>query len=82
MYKHRTRDGTFISLKDIESDHLDNIIKYIEKRAEEGMTIAYGGGSSSEDIFYDEEEIDGEAVLRKLNYMEYVKERQRRQNGI
>jgi len=62
----------------LELSHLQNIIKFINKKATEGLTIRMGGGSTAEDIWYDESIIYGEAVRKKLNYYDYKNELHKR----
>lgn len=62
---------------------MKNIIKSITRRAEEGLIVRYGSGSTAEDIWYEEEHLFGEAVKDKMNYSDYVtelKSRYRKQN--
>jgi hypothetical protein len=78
MNYHTTKDGKKIKLSDLETSHLENIIKWIERKAKEGLTIRMGGGLCKEDIWYEEEiyyEIYyGEECKNELNYYSYVKE--------
>ena len=60
MKFHKTKDGKKILLSDLELSHLENIIKWIEKKANEGLTIRYGGsGNCAEDMWYDEDTLYG-----------------------
>lgn len=78
MEYHITKDGTKIKLCDLELSHLENILKWIEKKAAEGFTVRSGGGSTSEDFWYDEETFYGEKVLKELDYYDYKAELVRR----
>ena len=78
MKYHKTKDGKKIKLADLETNHLENIIKWIEKKAEEGFTISSGGGSTSEDMWYDEETYYGKEAKKQLNYSDYKDELKRR----
>lgn len=80
MKYHTTREGKKIKLKDLDLDHLKNIINYIEKKAEEGVLIRCGGGSTPEDFWYDEDLIIGDEALVYLNYKVYKKELKRRES--
>lgn len=78
-YKHMTRDGREIELKDLSLDHLENILALIKKRAKEGVTISTGGGwLNVEDMWYDEDVIYGKEAKKYLHYKEYKKEYKRR----
>lgn len=74
-----TKDGRDIEIKDLEDSHLLNILKLIERMAEElDGSIIDGGGVDANDIWYiegNEEEwrqkfgyniIKKEAIKRKL----------------
>jgi len=78
MKYHVTKDGRKIKLEDLELSHLKNIIKFIERKAKDGMVISRGGGSTAEDMWYDEETIYGVKVKKELHYDDYVKELKRR----
>lgn len=77
--KHVTKDGKQIDLKDLETDHLKNIIAMIERQAKQGITVRHGGGGNGDDFWYDEDELFGEESLNHMNYYEYVAELNRRQ---
>lgn len=80
MKYHITKDNKKILLKDLELSHLLNILKRIEKQAITGLTIRYGGGSTAEDMWYEEEIIYGEKVLNHLQYNDYKEELNKRYN--
>jgi UDP-glucose 4-epimerase len=78
---HETADGKFIKLTDLADSHLDNIIKMIERKAQEGITVGSGGGHGDmEEMWYDVEELEGEEVLYHFGYHRYINERKRRNN--
>ena len=79
MKYHRTKNGNKIKLSDLELSHLQNIIKLIDRKATEGLTIRMGGGSTAEDMRYDEDTYYGEAVRKKLNYYDYKAELYKRE---
>ena len=82
MKFHETKDGKKIKLIDLELGHLKNIIKSIERKVKEGLTVRYGGcGSCAEDMWYDEEICYGEEAKRKLNFYDYKAELKRRVNA-
>ena len=60
MKFHKTKDGKKIKLADLETSHLENIIKWIERKSKEGLTVRMGGGLCAEDMWYDEETYYGE----------------------
>jgi hypothetical protein len=79
MKYHTTKDGKKIKLADLELSHLENIIKWIERKAKEGLTVRYGGsGPCAEDMWYDEDTYFGEEVKRKLNFYDYKAELEQR----
>lgn len=80
MKFHTTKDGRKIKLSDLETSHLENIIKWIERKSKEGLTVMYGGGSTAEDMWYDEKTYYGEEAKRKLNFLDYKSELERRRS--
>jgi hypothetical protein len=74
MKFHKTKDGKKIKLADLELSHLENIIKWIERKAKEGLTVKMGGGSTAEDMWYDEETYFGEKAKKQLNFYDYKSE--------
>ena len=44
MKYHTTKDGTKIKLNDLELSHLKNILRWIDRKAADGLTIVRGGG--------------------------------------
>ncbi len=74
MKFHKTKDGKKIKLADLELSHLKNIIKWIEHKAKEGLTVRMGGGSNAEDMWYDEDTYFGEEAKRQLNFYDYKAE--------
>jgi 7,8-dihydro-6-hydroxymethylpterin-pyrophosphokinase len=65
---HVTKEGNEIKLKDLELSHLENIIKMIERKAESGILIQYGGiGVDIDELWYGEEFIKEEDVLEYMN---------------
>ena len=57
-----------IPYKKLELSHLQNIIKWIEKRAKDGWIVRNGGGTCPDDFWYDEEEISGDEVKEYFGY--------------
>jgi len=79
MYLHTDKDGNKTKLCDLGLNHLKNIIKLIERKAEEGLTLRYGYcGSLADDFWYDEDIIYGKEVYTKLHYRDYMQELARR----
>ena len=79
MKYHKTKAGKKIKLVDLELSHLKTIIKRIDKKAIEGLTVRMGGGSTAEDMYYDEDVYYGEEVRKELNYYHYIAELNRRE---
>ncbi len=81
MKFHKTKDGKKIKLVDLELSHLENIIKWIERKAKEGITVRIGGGSCVEDMWYDEETYYGEEAKSQLDFSDYRAELERRRSA-
>ncbi len=82
MKIHKTKDVKIIPLNELELDHLKNIIKFIERKAEKGFIIAVGGCYYDiESIWYDEIFYQGNEALEYLNYKDYVDELEKRINN-
>jgi len=75
---HTTKNGDQIALSKLEDSHLQNIINLMQRKAKEGIIVRYGGGSSADDIWYDEDHLYGEEALAKMHYGEYLAEQKRR----
>lgn len=78
MKYHKTRDGRKILIKDMELDHLKHTIRKIEQLASKGIIIRSGGGTTAEDMWYDEKICVDEEALKYMNYYEYKNELSRR----
>jgi hypothetical protein len=78
MEYHKTKNGTKIKLKDLKLSHLKNIIRWIDRKAAEGLIVRTGGGSTAEDMWYDEDTYYGEDARRHLNYYDYKAELSKR----
>jgi hypothetical protein len=78
MKYHTTKEGRKIKLSNLELNHLKNIIRWIERKSVEGLTISIGGGTCAEDMWCDEYTIYGEKVFKKLNYYDYKAELSKR----
>ena len=75
-----TKDGTEIKLRDLELSHLKNILRWIDRKADEGLTIRRGGGGVDVDsLWYSEDTYYGEDARRELNYYSYKSELSRRE---
>jgi hypothetical protein len=79
-FKHKDKNGNETELKDLGLNHLKNIIAYIERRAKEGITVAFGGGciADVDSLWYYEETYYGKKARDYMNYKKYVKELKRR----
>ncbi len=69
-----TFEGDEIEYKKLTDSHLRNILKWIERRAEDGMTVEIGGGWSPEDFWYESWPISGDEVLERYDYKGLEKE--------
>lgn len=81
MFYHTTKDGTEIKLQDLKPDHLQNIIKWIERKAKVGIVVHYGGGCNPDDMWYEEDILSYKEGLKQLNHGKYVKELKRRERN-
>lgn len=77
-FKHVTKDGKQMDIRDMSDDHLLNMIKLIKRKAKEGVVLAFGGGSSPDDFYYEEEQYLGRDVKEMMRYKKYKKEAKRR----
>lgn len=76
-----TKDGKEIKYKDLKTSHLVNILKYIKKKSCEGITLMSGGGFDSDEMWYDEETINGEEALQHFDYYGLKSELNKRNDG-
>lgn len=57
----KTKDGKEIKVSDMETSHIENCIKFMQKKLDTGDTIRmYGGGDSADDVWCDEDDISDE----------------------
>ena len=75
-----TKEGDEIEYKKLKDDHLLNILKWIERRAVSGMTVADGGCDplDNSEGWYELHEIEGDEVLEKYDYKGLLAEAKRR----
>lgn len=74
MIYHITSDGKQIAIQNLTTEHLKNIINWIEKKAEEGVLVSYDP--------YLEALLKGEDAKRHFNYSVYINELNRRKELI
>ena len=58
----------------MDNHHLECTIRWLERKAEEGVFMQVGGGSCADDMYYDEYMLFGQEALEQLNYADYVEE--------
>lgn len=81
MKYHTTKEGKKIKLANLELSHLENIMKRIERKAKDGLTVISGGsGSCAEDMWADVDTYFEKAAKSKLNYFAYKAELERRRS--
>lgn len=79
MDYHITKDGSKVKIKELDLNHLKNIIRWIKRRAKEGVSVITGrSGPLAEDMWADEDTIYGEDAKLLLNYKAYIDELKRR----
>jgi len=78
MKTWETKEGEEIPYKKLKDDHLLNILRWIKRRAETGMTMITGGGVYIDDMWFDEWEIEGDEVLENYDYKGLLKEAKKR----
>jgi len=79
---HRMKDGSRIPLPKMTDSHLENTIKFYERRAQEGLnvgTIIHCYDYDTVEEYYST--LFGEEALKVLNYKLYVAERLRRREA-
>lgn len=70
-----TKDGESIEFSKLENTHLLNILNWIEKKADEGVTLRHGGYAFDiESIWYEEEHLIGEPVLKHFKHNQLLRE--------
>lgn len=77
---HTDESGKRTLITKLETSHLENIIKYIDRKAASGLIKYYCGCESGDamDVWYDEEIIYGDDVRYEMDYEAYVSELKRR----
>lgn len=75
MKKWITQDNKEIPFNELEDSHLLNILKWIERRAKNGMEISVNMGYGEHDYCeYSSYTIHGEEVKKQYDYYELKKE--------
>ena len=74
----KDKDGNYILFKDLSDEHLLNIIRWVEKKAEGCIEVTHAGGWSPEDFYFEKEIKCGEDVLQHFNYKGLVVEWEQR----
>lgn len=77
-FQHKTSNGRLISLSEMSDSHLLNTLRFLQRTAQEGIVLRYGGGSDDSEMWYEEEHLDYEDSLAHLNYKVYEDEAKRR----
>jgi len=70
-----TANGEEVAYEKLEDNHLLNILRFIEKKAEEGITLSYGGGAwDIDDLWFEEEHLSGQKVKDHFDFKNLAKE--------
>ncbi len=79
MKKWTTKEGKEIAYNKIEDGHLLNILKFIEKKAKDGIEIIEGGIDWEDGMPYgDSYYIEGDRVLAIYDYNSLLEEAKKR----
>ena len=62
--KWTTKEGKESDIRDLETSHLENILKMLIKS--NGTEIFYGGGVDANDMYFDSEEINNDDKIEKI----------------
>jgi len=74
-----TQNGDEIEYKELKDDHLLNILRWIERRAENGIEICTAGYEGDDDFMTgDCYTIEGDEVLERYDYKGLKKEANKR----
>lgn len=73
-----TREGDEIPYKKLTNKHLANIIRWIDRRAADGMTMTEGGGVDADDIWFFDYTIEGDEVREYFDYKGLMREAKKR----
>lgn len=76
-----TENGNEIPYKKLTDSHLINIVKYIHRKAENGLELLDGGGFETgniDDVWVDSRWIFDEEVFEYFGYKDIIKELKRR----
>lgn len=84
MKKWETKSGKLISYKDLTNEHLVNILKFIKKRAKDGVEVVYSYGYDGDDDFMtgDVDVIYGKEVYKRFDYNGLKKEASKRKLSL
>jgi hypothetical protein len=78
---HVTKNGEKIPITALSKTHLLNIIKFIERRAREGVEVISGSvGFDGDEMYAERDIVYGEEALVVLKYDAYLKEARRRRD--
>lgn len=76
----KTKDGKLIPINKLKTPHLDNILKFIKRKATEGVIVYNGHNGIYNDPWCDVETKYGADVYRMYCYEEILAERAKRGN--
>jgi hypothetical protein len=78
--KWTTKNGEQIDIKKLDDSHLLNILKFIKRRAREGVNVIINCGYATDNDFieYDGYTMYGNEVMEHMNYSALLKEAKNR----
>lgn len=71
-------DRAEIAIREMGDRHLVNTIRLLQRKAQSGITVRRGGGTTAEDMWYDEDIVTGKRALEILHFADFIAEANKR----